>query len=182
MNRFDAFLLLRRRVRDRELVKRCLAVEALLEDLAMRLEGRSEEWGLAGLLHEVDCEFTESNPGSKGTVAADIVRSDGGPAQVVRALMDFRRPGPHEDPLTRALSAAVPAAMIVLDLVTCRKEVELLESGELMAALDDPSVAPEASRTRIHALENSGVDAGTLLEMARTSIQRVADDVFPATG
>jgi predicted hydrolase (HD superfamily) len=179
MTRFEAFLLLRRRVRDRELVRRCLAVEALLEDLAARLEGDVERWGLAGLLHEVDAEFTENNPSRKGMVAADIVRSDGGPSEVVRALSDFRKPGPHADPLTRALMAAVPAAMIVLDLTSCRDDLENLKTGELIGALEDPSVAPEASRTRIRALEEVGMDTGALLELARASVLRVAEDVFP---
>jgi predicted hydrolase (HD superfamily) len=178
MTRFEAFLLLRRRVRDRNLVRRCLAVEALMEDLAPHLEGDVAIWGLTGLLHEVDAEFTKSNPRSKGRVAADIVRSDGGPAEVVRALQDFRGPGPHADPLTRALAAAVPAAMILLDVASSREEVEALESGELPDALEDPSIAPGASRARINDLEEAGLDARKMLELARVAILRVAADVF----
>jgi predicted hydrolase (HD superfamily) len=178
MTRFEAFLLLRRRVRDRGLVKRCLAVEAVLEELAPRFGGDVATWGLAGLLHEVDAEFTENNPKSKGTVAADIVRSDGGPAEVVRALKGFRGPGPHADPLTRALAAAVPAAMIVLDLATSREALENLGSVELASALEDPSVATGASRARVHALDEAGVDARALLGLAREAILRVAEDVF----
>jgi predicted hydrolase (HD superfamily) len=166
MTRFEAFLLLRRRVRDRGLVRRSLAVEALLEDLAPRFSGDVETWGLAGLLHEVDAEFTENNPGRKGAVAADIVRSDGGPPEVIRALEGFRKPGPHGDALTRVLAAAVPAAMIV-------------DGGELMQALEDPGVAPGASRARIRDLEEAGMDAGALLKLARVAVLRVAEDVFP---
>jgi predicted hydrolase (HD superfamily) len=179
MTRFEAFLLLRRRVRDRSLVRRCLAAEAVLEDLASRLGGDAGIWGLAGLLHEVDAEFTENNPKSKGKVAADIVRSDGGPAEVVRALRGFRGPGPNADELTRALAAAVPAAMIVLDLASGPEELENLDSGEMLGALDDPSIAPEASRARVHDLDQAGLDTGTLLELARGAILRVASDVFP---
>jgi predicted hydrolase (HD superfamily) len=179
MTRFEAFLLLRRRVRDRGLVRRSLAVEALLEDLAPRFSGDVETWGLAGLLHEVDAEFTENNPGRKGAVAADIVRSDGGPPEVIRALEGFRKPGPHGDALTRVLAAAVPAAMIVLDLVSCRKDIENLDGGELMQALEDPGVAPRASRARIRDLEEAGMDAGALLKLARVAVLRVAEDVFP---
>ena len=178
MTRFEAFLLLRRRVRDRAVVRLCLAVEALMEDLAPRFEGEPEIWGLAGLLHEVDCEFTENNPDRKGAVAADIVRAESGPQEVVSALVRFRKPGPHQDPLTQALSAAVPAAMIVLDLAGCPEDLERLDSRELAGAPEDPSVAREASRTRICELEEAGIPASALLELARASILRVADDVF----
>jgi predicted hydrolase (HD superfamily) len=155
-----------------------LAVEALLEDLAPRFQGDVETWGLAGLLHEVDAEFTENNPKRKGAVAADIVRSDGGPPEVVRALEGFRRPGPHGDSLTRALAAAVPAAMIVLDLATCREDLAGLDRDKLLGALEDPSVAPVASRARVCDLEEAGIETGALLELARESISRVAQDVF----
>jgi len=179
MTRFEAFLLLRRRVRDRNLVRRCLAAEAVMEDLASRLGGDPGTWGLAGLLHEVDAEFTGSNPRSKGAVAADIVRSDGGPAEVVRALEGFRGPGPHADVLTRALAAAVPAVMILLDLAATPKDLEGLDGGEMLGALDDPSVAPEASRARVHDLNEAGLETGSLLELARGAVLRVASDVFP---
>jgi predicted hydrolase (HD superfamily) len=178
MTRFEAFLLLRRRVRDRGLVRRCLAVEAVLEDLAPRLGGSAETWGLAGLLHEVDTEFTENNPRRKGAVAADIVRADGGPPEVVRALAGFRGRGSHADILTRALAAAVPAVMILLDLASCREELENLDAGGVLEALEDPSVAPEASRTRICDLEEAGTGAAELLELARGAVLRVASDVF----
>jgi predicted hydrolase (HD superfamily) len=178
MTRFEAFLLLRRRVRDRSLVRRCLAAEAVLEDLASRLGGDAGIWGLAGLLHEVDAEFTENNPRSKGAVAADIVRSDGGPVEVVRALRGFRGPGPRADELTRALAAAVPAVMILLDLASSPEELEKLDGTGMLGALDDPSVAPEASRARVHGLDEAGLDAGALLELARGAILRVASDVF----
>jgi len=178
MTRFEAFLLLRRRVRDRELVRRCLVVEALMEDLAPRFLGDVDAWGLAGLLHAVDVEFTENNPKRQGAVAADIVRSDGGPPEVARALEGFRGPGPHKDSLTRALAAAVPAAMIVLDLASSREDLENLNGGDLAGALEDPSVAPGASRARVCDLKEAGMDARALLEVARGSVLRVAEDVF----
>lgn len=178
MTRFEALLLLRRRVRDRGLVRRCLAVEAVLEDLAPRFGGDTRTWGLAGLLHEVDAEFTENNPKRKGAVAAEIVRADRGPPEVVRALAGFRGPGPHADALTRALAAAVPAAMILLDLAPCREDLESLDAGGLLGALEDPSVAPAATRARVGDLEEAGMGAAELLELARTAILRVAPDLY----
>jgi predicted hydrolase (HD superfamily) len=178
MTRFEAFLLLRRRVRDRGLVRRCLAAEAVLEDLAPRLGGDAETWALAGLLHEVDAEFTENNPKRKGAVAADIVRADGAPPEVVRALSGFRGPGPHPDALTRALAASVPAAMILLDIASRREDLENLDAAGMAEALEDPSVAPAASRARVGDLEADGMDAVGLLELARRAVLRVAPDVF----
>jgi hypothetical protein len=68
--------------------------------------------------------------------------------------------------------------MIVLDLACSREDLENLNVGELAGALEDPSVAPGASRARVCDLAEAGMDAGALLELARGSVLRVAEDVF----
>lgn len=180
MNRFEAVLLLRKRVRDRSVIRLCLAAESLMRDLADRLGGDPGTWGLAGLLHEVDHDFTRDNPAGKGRVAAEIISTDQGPPAVADAVARFRLPGPHEDVLVRALAAAVPAALIVLDLAPDPDALGRLDVSRLEALADDPSVAPTASRTRILALQPDGIGVDELLRMAREAILRGADDVYGA--
>jgi len=178
VTRFEAFLLLRKRVRDRTLIKNCLVVEAIMEDLAVHFGEDPQTWGLAGLLFEMDYEFTEKNPSGKGKIAADIARSEGAPAIICRALEEFRGPGPFDDLLTNSLAVAAPAAMLVLDLATSVQELSDLTGSQMSATFDDPSVAPGASRTRICYLEKSGVDLVALLEIAKIALLRVASDVI----
>jgi predicted hydrolase (HD superfamily) len=180
MDRFDALLLLRRRVRDREVVRACLAAEALMRNLAGSFDGDPDVWGLAGLLHEVDHDFTRDNPASKGRIAAEIVRTDGGPSEVAEALGGFRSPGPHEAVLTRALSAVVPAVLILLDLGPDPASLAALDADRLVALAEDPSVAPSASRTRILALQSDGFALDELLRLARETILESAADVYGA--
>jgi predicted hydrolase (HD superfamily) len=178
MTRFEAVLLVRRRIRDRALVRFCLAVEAVMEDLARRLGGDPQTWGLAGLLHELDREFTQHNPSRKGTLAADLAKIEGAPPSVCRALSAFRAPGPHTDPLANALAAAVPASTVIVELACSAREPDGLKDVDLAGILEDPSVAPQASRTRLDYLRESGIGTPELLEIARAAISRVAADVF----
>jgi predicted hydrolase (HD superfamily) len=178
VTRFEAFLLLRKRIRDRSLIKNCLAVEAIMEDLAVHFGEEPQTWGLAGLLHEMDNEFTENNPGAKGKIAAEIARNEGAPDVICRALGKFRQPGPFDDLLTNSLAVAVPAAMVVFDLANSAQVLSQLTGKQMSNAFDDPSVAPAASRTRICYLVKSGVDLARLLEIARLAVLRVASDVF----
>ena len=54
MQREKALELLKTHVKNENLVKHCLASEAVLRALAVRLNGDAELWGLAGLLHDID--------------------------------------------------------------------------------------------------------------------------------
>jgi uncharacterized protein len=179
LERQDAFLLVRRTLRDREAIRRCLAAEAIMEDLAARLGGAPGAWGLAGLLHDLDRHLTEQNPRRRGAVAAEMARGEGAPGEVVLALEGFRQREPRPEGMARALAAAVCAAQVVLDLAGNRDELERMSAGELAGGLDDPTVAPEASRTRILYLDDSGLGLLPLLALARGSLLRVAGEVFP---
>lgn len=50
--------LLRAHVKNQNLIKHCLAVEALMKALARRLGENEGVWGLAGLVHDLDWEET----------------------------------------------------------------------------------------------------------------------------
>ncbi len=179
MTRLEAYLLLKRNLRDRSHLRAALATEAVMEALADRLGGGPELWGVTGLLAWLDRELTDQNPIRRGAVAAEMLRAEAAPGAVSTAVADRLGPGPHADPLTRALAAAEPAALIVLDAVEDPHELETLAGADIARLADDPSVATEASRTRVLALEPDGLDLGALLEIARQAVLRIGADVFP---
>lgn len=178
MTRFDAYLLLKRYLRDRRHLRAGLATEAVMEALASRLGGRPERWGLSGLLAWLDRELTAQNPKSRGAVAAEMLRAEAAEARIVAAVRQRLGPGPHSDLLCRALAAAEPAALIVLAAVDDPQELVQIAGDDLARLADDPSIAPEASRTRVLALVADGVDLPELLELSRVALLRIASDVF----
>ena len=61
MNRNEALELVKENIKNPNLVKHVLAVEAIMRELA-RYFGEDEElWGLAGLLHDLDYEKTSNS-------------------------------------------------------------------------------------------------------------------------
>ena len=53
--------------------KHCYASEAVLRALANHLEENEEEWGLAGLLHDIDVEITNGDPLTHGPFAEKLL-------------------------------------------------------------------------------------------------------------
>lgn len=178
MTRIEGYLLLKRYLRDKRHLRAGLATEAVMEALANRFGRQPEPWGLSGLLAWLDRELTAENPKSRGSVAAQMLRAEGADARIVSAVGQRLGPGPHADLLCRALAAAEPAAMIVVDAVDAPQELVQITGDDLARLADDPSIAPEASRTRVLALKTDGVDLAKLLELSRLAVVQIASDVF----
>jgi uncharacterized protein len=60
MNRDQALALLNSHIQNENMRKHCLASEAVIGALAVRLGGDPEKWRLAGLLHDLDVEMTNA--------------------------------------------------------------------------------------------------------------------------
>ncbi|GAH46995.1 unnamed protein product, partial [marine sediment metagenome] len=58
MTRKEALSSIKVNVGNENLVKHMLATEAIMRALAKRLGEDEEEWGLTGLLHDIDAELT----------------------------------------------------------------------------------------------------------------------------
>ena len=86
MDREQAWIELRARVRNSNLVKHSLAVEAIMRKLASRLKGDAETWGIVGLLHDIDYERTVNEPEKHGLVGAEILENIGFDEEVIYAV------------------------------------------------------------------------------------------------
>lgn len=62
LTREKALNLLNEKIKNKNLVKHCLAVEVTMKALSQKLGGDVERWSMAGLLHDGDWEITQTNP------------------------------------------------------------------------------------------------------------------------
>ena len=67
MNRDEALSLVKQHLKNKNLVKHSLAVEACMRAMAERFGEDVDKWGLAGILHDLDYEMTEKSPVSSDT-------------------------------------------------------------------------------------------------------------------
>ena len=72
MNRDDALKAIREKVKNENLIRHMLATEAIMRALAPRFGGDVDEWGMAGLLHDIDVELTAGDMSSHSRLGADL--------------------------------------------------------------------------------------------------------------
>jgi len=88
MNRDKALKLLNKYIKNENLIRHSLAVEAVMKKLCEHFGKRNkmEKWALSGLLHDMDWEMTKNEPAKHGIVAAKILEKEGYNLSIVRAV------------------------------------------------------------------------------------------------
>jgi putative nucleotidyltransferase with HDIG domain len=84
--RETALAVLHARVKEPERLRHAFAVEAIMRELARRSGGDCDQWGLAGLLHDIDRTETDGTPSRHGVVGARQLAGLGFGDAVVRAV------------------------------------------------------------------------------------------------
>jgi len=102
MTREEGFNLLKQNLQNQNLIKHCLAVEAIMRALARHFgEGEEdlsssfpfaiaredeEKWGLTGLLHDIDYEKTKDDPSQHSLVGARLLEDLGIDKDICQAV------------------------------------------------------------------------------------------------
>ncbi len=86
MTRQEALGLLKENIKNQNLIKHSLAVEAVIRGLARHFSQNEEKWGLAGLLHDIDYEKTQNNPEQHSLVGAQLLENLGVDKDICQAV------------------------------------------------------------------------------------------------
>lgn len=90
MNREEAYRILTTYLKNRNLIKHCLATEAVMKRLCVYLNPNAsqeeiEKWGITGLLHDADYEMSFNHPEKHGILITEKVDLPPDIAYAIRA-------------------------------------------------------------------------------------------------
>ena len=74
ISREEAVKLLKENVTSDNMLKHCFASEAVLRGIAKKMGKSEEEYGIAGLLHDIDVEITNADPFTHGPYAEKLLK------------------------------------------------------------------------------------------------------------
>ena len=78
--------LLHAHIKNPKMIAHSLAAEAVMRALARKFEEDEDVWGMAGLLHDIDVEWTEADPLRHGPEGAAFLQKHDIPAEVTEAI------------------------------------------------------------------------------------------------
>jgi len=181
MIREEALNSIKANVGNKKLVKRMLAAEAIMRALAKRLGEDEEEWGLSGLLHDIDVELTEGDMHSHSRLGADLVREMGGSEAMAQAIL-CHNPA-HGVPLETRLDKALFCAALLADLITAAalarpgKKLAGLTAVSVMDKLQQEGFAGGVGRQQISRCGELGLGLEEFVELGLAATQEVAAEL-----
>jgi putative nucleotidyltransferase with HDIG domain len=181
MERSEALESIKENVENQNLIKHMMATEAIMRALARRMGEDENEWGLAGLLHDIDVELTEGDMSTHSKLGADLARDLGAGESIAAAILCHNEAhGVHPrtnmekalfcaDPLTGLITAAV--------LVRPDKKIENLEPKSVRKRFKEKSFAAGANREQIARCTDIGLELDEFIAVGVEAMQGIASDL-----
>lgn len=157
MDRESAWEALNLRIENPVTLRHSLAVEAVMRRLAKHFDDDEAQWGLAGLVHDIDLERIADDPKQHSLVGAELLENMSYDTTVVFAV---RAHNPaHGIPRRRLIDKALYAANAAVNLTLAavmrsrEKSLDNLTPERLLALHSDALFAPQAERKDIEACD-----------------------------
>jgi len=178
MTREEALNSIKANVENGNLVKHMLATEAIMQALARRLGEDEEEWGLTGLLHDIDMELTGEDMNVHSKLGADLAKELGASEAVAHAILCHNPTHgiPRETRLDKALFCVDPLTGLIIAAVLVRPDKKLagLEAKSVRKRFKEKSFAAGANREQISLCSEIGLELDEFIELGVEAMKGIA--------
>ena len=179
-SREEAVALLERHVKNPNLIRHCLATEAVMTSLADRLGGDREAWSLAGLLHDLDVEITQGDLSVHGLETVRILEENGVDPEVVEAVRlhnevsaGRRRSTVFEHAL--AAGETLTGLIVATTLVYPDKKLASVKPRSIVKRMKEKAFAASVDRDIIRECEQVGIPVPEFAEIGLRAMQSISD-------
>jgi putative nucleotidyltransferase with HDIG domain len=182
MEREKILNLLKENLKNPNLIKHSLAVEAGMRALARYFGEDEEKWGIAGLLHDIDYEKTKGDPNLHSKVGSQILREMGFDQEICDAILT------HNEahgilPLSRMAKALfcldpLTGLIVAATLVLPSKKLKDLKVENVLNRFKEKSFARGANREIIKKCEEYlGLPLEKFVEIVLRAMQEISDQL-----
>ncbi|MFH1724528.1 MAG: HDIG domain-containing metalloprotein [Elusimicrobiota bacterium] len=182
IDRERALALLKEHVKNANMIKHCLASEAVMRALARRLGEDEERWGLTGLLHDIDIEAIDADLAVHGMKAVEILRAQGLPEDIIEAIKMHNEKA-HGQKRTERFHKALAAGETITGLVVATtlvypdKKLAGVKPKSVVKRMKEKAFAASVSRDIIRECEDIGIPLPEFAELAVTAMRGISDEL-----
>jgi len=179
LTRKEALELLKKNLHSENLIKHSYAVEAILHEMAKNLGQDEELWGVTGLLHDLDFDYTKNEPEKHALITVQVLH-ELLPEEAMNAIKAHNFQHTAQIPQTyldKSLIAAdaVSGLIIATALVMPSKKLTDVQLQTLLAKFKDKSFAAGCNRKRIELCEDMELSLQKFLELSLNALKGIAD-------
>lgn len=179
MTREEAMELVKQHLKNKNLVKHCLAVEACMRAVARKLGQDEEKWGLAGILHDLDYELTEKSPELHTSETVRILHGHSVDPEVVHAIQAHAAKVPCESPMDWAIFSIDPLTGLIIaaTLMHPTRQLQNVNLDFVKRRYKEKSFARGARREEIEECRNIGLELDEFIGLCLIAMQGIAADL-----
>lgn len=181
ISREEAINLLNTHIQSVNMKNHCYASEAVMRALARRLGRDEDEWGLAGLLHDIDVEITNADPYTHGPYAAHllkgIITGDALDAIVMHNEMATGKERTTEFQHALAAGETITGLITATALVYPDKKVSSVKVKSITKRMKEKAFAASVRREVILECEKIGLPLDEFAAISLTAMQDVGETI-----
>ncbi|HAQ20851.1 MAG TPA: hydrolase [Prolixibacteraceae bacterium] len=177
----NACKLLNQHIQNANMIKHCVASEAVLRAIALKMGQNPDEWGLAGLLHDIDAEITNADPYKHGPHAA-IILDDLLTPEAIDAIVMHNEVASGKERTTvfqHALAAGetITGLIMATALVYPDKKLASVKTKSITKRMKEKAFAASVNRETILECELIGIPIQDFAELALVAMQGISDEL-----
>ena len=181
MNRGEALDSIKANIENEATIKHMLATEAIMRALAARFGEDADEWGLAGLLHDIDIELCAGDMTMHSRKGADMLVEMGIEPSIVKAVLTHNEAHGVScvTRLEKALFCADPLTGLITAgaLIRPDKQLSGVELKSIRKRFKEKSFAAGANREQIASCDGIGLELEEFLEIGLRSMQAISAEL-----
>ena len=182
MDREKAFNLLKENLKNQNLIKHSLAVEAGMRALAKFFGEDEEKWALAGLLHDIDYEKTKGDSKLHSKLGAEMLKNMGFEEEICQAVLTHNEIHGIEPKtkMAKALYCLDPLTGLIVAsaLVLPSKKLKDLKVKNVLNRFKEKRFAAGANREIIRKCEDFlGISLEKFVEIVLGAMQKISDQL-----
>jgi len=167
-------------VQDKNMIRHMLATEAIMRALAKKLGEDEEEWGITGLIHDIDVELVEGDMSSRSKLGADIAQELGANETMVHAILCHNEAHgvPRETRLDKALFCADPLSGLITAAALVRPDkLSGLTAKSVIKRFREKSFAAGANREQVAQCQEIGLELEEFIGLGIEAMQGIASEL-----
>ncbi|MFA5647316.1 MAG: HDIG domain-containing metalloprotein [Bacteroidales bacterium] len=174
--------LLNKHIKNQKMTAHCLASEAVLRALAKRFNENEDVWGIAGLLHDIDVEFTEGDSMRHGPEGAALLETEGLPSDAVDAIRMHNEEATGKERETvfqHALAAGetITGLIFATALVYPDKKITSVKPKSIVKRMKQKAFAASVNRETIMECEKIGIPIDEFAELSLEALKPISEEL-----
>ena len=182
MSREQAIDLLKKYIKNENMLKHSYASEAVLRALAQKLNENEDKWAMAGLLHDIDLEVVNNDLNVHGMEGSKILTENGIDPEIVEAVKMHNEKAhglKRNTSFHYALAAGetITGLIIATTLVYPDKKLQSVKPKSITKRMKEKAFAASVNREVIMECDNIGIPLNEFAEICLGAMKGISDEL-----